>query len=983
MTMTKVTLRENATLNLVDSRLDYNGFQGGSSYLSVYSNSKLILSNSILGYDPHKTGVANPEDYTHTNTNADFFGPRIAIYGSAEISNSTIYTGPGQGTHEGFDVLGNATATLNGSVLHTNLINVGSRLEEGRLSAGTDKSNLSAVLTLNNAKVDNIQYRGDYTSVSGICVGADNWAGRLNIENGSEIDMTVVKHTDGREQGLAVGAKGTVNVSDSSVKVLKVSNNGAIMIQDSTFSAGSITNNGTFTVSGESTLNIGTLSGAGTVTFANGSVTTFEGTNVIEKNLAGVEGFDFVVNKGASLRVNRAGYVLGYGRDITVYGELSNVLEMTEEDLSGVLVSFAANNVNGGFSIGGTGTHVLDVHDARVDLGSSSWKNAYGTYTWSFDNSYVKATSFGNLNPANDTAAKWDVTFKSSRLSANYVKVAAQQTLNFKEDSVAVTGGLAVNGELNIDCGSSVTVTAYQNNAVGAQDEHGDISGTVNIAGTLNIQSNAVTCVELLNGGAMNVNGGTLNLTNKNGTVNNILVTEGAGLSVSDGGTVIAKNITNNASIIVCGNATMKFDEMKTIATEAASGMENYTGRFMVGFSPIKGNANATLKEETGTHLTLDSVSGQGIAINTFRTYIEDSDLTLKDNLTITVLSNTTMKDHRSDVGIYNGKIDLGGNTLKINGQANIGNVVLSSSTEAMVEINGTSGKSGRANLTFDGGFGADAASDYVTVENNVCVVAKEVNQFNMYAGTVTINGQVIVENAHSDSNIGLNTSGELAYSPYGSQVVVSGEGASLEIRNVGVTIHGILDGAKNNSGLTIKNGATASFGGIVKNHGTLDVGTGSTLTANEITGSGDVVLAGTINVVGGVFTADDLTIVAGATLNFGAAEKGVTLMATREVISFDFNTLTIIATNVKAGELDLSQVITDGNGANALLAALAGMEEAPEFTVIDSNTGKTFTAVYSSENGGTVSVIPEPSMFGLFAGLGALLLVGTRRRRK
>ncbi|MBR5623345.1 MAG: PEP-CTERM sorting domain-containing protein [Opitutales bacterium] len=27
--------------------------------------------------------------------------------------------------------------------------------------------------------------------------------------------------------------------------------------------------------------------------------------------------------------------------------------------------------------------------------------------------------------------------------------------------------------------------------------------------------------------------------------------------------------------------------------------------------------------------------------------------------------------------------------------------------------------------------------------------------------------------------------------------------------------------------------------------------------------------------------------------------------------------------------------------------------------------------------------LVPEPSMFGLMAGLGALLLVGTRRRRK
>lgn len=443
-------------------------------------------------------------------------------------------------------------------------------------------------------------------------------------------------------------------------------------------------------------------------------------------------------------------------------------------------------------------------------------------------------------------------------------------------------------------------------------------------------------------------------------------------LIVKDGGTVsVGTTLTNNGTVKV-ENGTLS---AKTIQNNSANFFVN--GDSVLEFETISGNGSSRVLfgyEQDGStaSATKGTLTLDGGSVTAGRVAMLNG-IKLSKDLTINISHETTYGGSAGIVRFGDGELDLNGHTLTVNGQFVASTERIKNGT---IVVDGTKAPSGIKNLCFQR-YGN-------VVESSAVVLANDVSQTTFY-GSTTVNGKVQVDYTTSGNATIVGGGFDSTTYASGSHLTVAGEGASYTQNGRDLKIYGIWGKhIEKVSSLTVSGGATFTLkDGKITNDGLINVGAGSTLTANAITGSGDVVLAGTIKVVGGVFKADDLTIVAGATLKFGAATEGVTLMATREVISFDFNTLTIVTDNEVAVDdtLDLSSVFTE-SGADELWNALANKGESTEFTVIDS-AGNTFTAVYSSENGGTVTVIPEPSMFGLFAGLGALLLVGTRRRRR
>ena len=395
-----------------------------------------------------------------------------------------------------------------------------------------------------------------------------------------------------------------------------------------------LTNSGKINLTGVELVNA-TIDGTGTTYFYN--TINFNGANSITSGVNGYP-FELVVNKGANLLISR--FVLGYGRNITVYGEIEDAHAF---DPTGKTPSLKFNSTSG-VSVGGTGTGNITAKDAYIEFGSSSWKNSQAVHTWSFENCYISATSLGNNNAPASEDAKWDVTFNNSVVAAkNYIKNGKNTTYSFTNGSVGTTGSLRIDGELNIDATSSVTTTAQQNNKVGEIDEHGGINGTVNVAGTLTIGSTSNTQLEVL--------GGTVN------------VEEGA--TVALGSNTLTLDATSALKSAGNINGAITAAEGASVAISGGSYTQDVTDWCTDGFI-VKPNADGTFG------VVAKPVAKVG---NTEYSSIDEAIANWTNNTTLTLLADVTLSDvvkiksteyHVLDLGTYTMTAATGKNAIEI-----------------------------------------------------------------------------------------------------------------------------------------------------------------------------------------------------------------------------------------------------------------------------------------------------------------------------
>ncbi|MBE6385944.1 MAG: hypothetical protein E7048_09835, partial [Lentisphaerae bacterium] len=361
--------------------------------------------------------------------------------------------------------------------------------------------------------------------------------GTLNITNGSKVSA---KNLYATGEHLSANS-GTINVKNATLNLSeKVA----------------FDNSGTINVEGESTLNIGILTG-NAVNVLDGAVikdstvggnlsvegnVTFRGDNtfnmIYDFGTAYTPNQKWTVEAGASLNLTSSDkYGLGYGDNVSINGELLDAKEAWEAGLAKEDASF--NAVGGVIAMTNSGyadtTSYFTVENAYVRIGMDTADKAFnnrvkadgasGTYIYSFSNSVLEVNSFnfqeteglGNGNyhftftdsvlvagPLNTNDKDSSFTFDNTDVTASSASTNGGD-LSFVNGTNAVYRNvLTNNGSLTIDAASTLTAVGIAGEGtitIDAANFEGGVKKIIDLTSTTSLEGS----VDVINLGDNNV----------------------------------------------------------------------------------------------------------------------------------------------------------------------------------------------------------------------------------------------------------------------------------------------------------------------------------------------------------------------------------------------------------------------------------------------------------------------------------------------
>ena len=862
----------------------------GSARVFGQGASQLVVGS---GQTTSGAGQIGIDQGAITNTgiiNANVAGGQITLDARAGNGGSSDGTGVGAGGVAGFLNANLLEATGGGTLFFNSgqYLNTGAVIQAvgtgSVVSLGGDSRIVGGTLTSSGggqiAALNTVQYANDVTLSAGSTLNVTNDYLYLNngFTNNGTVNLSANSDLRGESAGTTIGGTGSVVLDNSqgSARVFGLGANQIVIGSAQTITGsgeigidqGAITNNGIINanVTGRQiTLdaragNGGSSDGTGV---GAGGVAGFLNTNLLEATGGGTLFFNSgqYLNTGATIQAVGAGSVVSLGGDSRIVGgtlassgggriaALNTVQYANDVTLSAGSTLNVTNDylyLNNSFTNNGT-VNVAVNSDLR---GESAVTTIGGAGSIVLDNSQGSARVFG--------------------LGANQIVIGSAQTITGSGEIGIDQGAITNNGIINANVtGRQITLDARGGNGgngdgsgVGA----GGVAGFLNAnllkatdGGTLFFNSgqylNTGAVIQALGTGSVvslgndsRIVGGTLTSSgggqiaalNVQQYLNDVTLSAGSALNVTNDYLYLNNSFTNNGTVNVAANSDLRGESaVTTIGGTGAIVLDNSQGSarvFGLGANQLVIDNGQTVRGSGAIGIDQGAITNRG-------TILADGAITI---------------DARGGGG---GNSDMTGvGTGNLAGFYNAG---------------GTIGTSGAGTLTLVGGlYQNSAAGTFQAGPGGLVNMANDSNLTNLQAGGVLNQGNYTslaggTVNLRSDQTGSIVTIGT-GHAGIDTVVTLSGAGSVLEVTPRGdgttTTIDQSLQGIAQSGELILSNGRsfTAPGGGFT-NAGTLALTSGASFAASGLANSGLATGNGTL---AAPITNSGSVVASGGTLN-------------------------------------------------------------------------------------------------------------------